>query len=105
MMSLTNYRLDEIVARFGGHVLGDPSVQVSQIATLDSAQPHNIAFLANSKYRSQLASTRAGAVILGEADADATAQPRIVCANPYSYFAKLSAFFNPLPTKVPGVHA
>lgn len=105
MMSLSNYRLDEIVARFGGRVLGDASVQVNQIATLENAQPNNIAFLANSKYRSQLASTRAGAVILGEADAEATTQPRIVCANPYSYFAKLSAFLNPLPALAPGMHS
>jgi UDP-3-O-[3-hydroxymyristoyl] glucosamine N-acyltransferase len=43
-------------------------------------------------------------VILSQADADATAIPRIVCDNPYSYFAKLSSFLNPLPECVPGIH-
>ena len=84
--------------------MGNAAAQVSQIATLDSAQAGNIAFLANSKYRAQLATTRAGAVILSEADADATELPRIVCDNPYSYFAKLSAFLNPLPAAPAGVH-
>ena len=97
-------RLEEIAARFGGSMLGDPSVLISQIATLDSAQSHQIAFLANKKYRSQLDNTRAGAIILSVADAELTALPRIVCDNPYAYFAKLSAFLNPLPAAVAGVH-
>ena len=103
-MKTTVYRLEEIVARFGGNVLGDPSVLISQIATFEKAQSHQIAFLANSKYRPQLDKTRAGAVILAAADAEATSLPRIVCDNPYAYFAKLSAFLNPLPAAVAGIH-
>ena len=103
-MTRTVYRLDDIARRFGGRVLGNAEVLIGQIATLDSAQAGQIAFLANSKYRSQLESTRAGAVILGAADADATDIPRIVCDNPYAYFAKLSAFLNPLPKAVAGIH-
>lgn len=103
-MKHTAYRLEDIVTRFGGSVLGNAGVLISQIATLDSANEHQIAFLANSKYRAQLDSTRAGAVILGAADADATTLPRIVCENPYAYFAKLSAFLNPLPQAVAGIH-
>ena len=98
------YHLKEIVARFGGHVLGDADVLISQIATLDSAQASQIAFLANSKYRSQLESTKAGAIILSAADAEATCIPRIICDNPYAYFAKLSAFLNQPPAAVPGIH-
>jgi len=98
------YRLEDIVKRFGGQVLGDAGVLISQIATLDSAQADQIAFLANSKYRAQLDVTKAGAVILGAADADATTIPRIVCDNPYSYFAKLSAFLNPQAQAIPGIH-
>jgi len=84
--------------------MGDAGVLISQISTLDSAQAHQIAFLANSKYRAQLDGTQAGAVILGATDADATTIPRIVCDNPYAYFAKLSAFLNPLPLAVAGIH-
>jgi UDP-3-O-[3-hydroxymyristoyl] glucosamine N-acyltransferase len=104
-MKHTAYRLADIVQRFGGNLLGDADVIISQIATLDSAQAHQIAFLANSKYRSQLDKTRAGAIILGAADADATSIPRIVCSNPYAYFAKLSAFLNPPPQAVAGIHS
>jgi UDP-3-O-[3-hydroxymyristoyl] glucosamine N-acyltransferase len=98
------YRLADIVARFGGHVLGDADTQVRQIGTLEKATAGEIAFLANAKYRSQLNGSKASAVILSRADAEATALPRIVCDNPYSYFAKLSAFLNPLPACLPGIH-
>ncbi|TAJ76850.1 MAG: UDP-3-O-(3-hydroxymyristoyl)glucosamine N-acyltransferase [Gallionellaceae bacterium] len=103
-MDRTGYRLAEIVARFGGRVDGDASTVVDQVATLDSARSKQIAFLANSKYRKQLETTRASAVIVAGADAAATAIPRIVCANPYSYFARLSAFLNPLPAFTAGIH-
>ena len=99
-----SYRLSEIVMKLGGRVLGDTGVRISQIATLESAQPDQISFLTNSKYRAQLATTRAGAVILSEADVDSTDLPRIITGNPYAYFAKVSAILNPLPKANSGVH-
>src|SRR5574340_1163487 len=99
-----SYRLADIVAQLGGRVLGNPEVRISQIATLEKAQPSHISFLTNSKYRTQLAGTCAGAVILGEEDAEATGLPRIISDNPYAYFAKVSALLNPLPEAKPGVH-
>ncbi|HUW26119.1 MAG TPA: UDP-3-O-(3-hydroxymyristoyl)glucosamine N-acyltransferase [Gallionella sp.] len=99
-----SYRLADIAAQFGGRVLGDGEVKISQIATLEKAQPNQISFLTNSKYRAQLTNTRAGAVILGEADADLTGLPRIISDNPYACFARVSALLNPLPEARPGVH-
>jgi UDP-3-O-[3-hydroxymyristoyl] glucosamine N-acyltransferase len=99
-----SYRLSEIVAHLGGRILGSDDAIISQVATLETAQPAQISFLTNSKYRAQLASTRAGAVILGEVDAAATEMPRIITDNPYAYFAKVSALLNPLPVVKPGIH-
>ncbi|OIO78022.1 MAG: UDP-3-O-(3-hydroxymyristoyl)glucosamine N-acyltransferase [Gallionellaceae bacterium CG1_02_56_997] len=102
-MALT-YSLAEIASRLGGSVLGDGEVRISSIATLEHADATQISFLTNSKYRGKLAETRAGALILGEADADASDLPRIIAANPYAYFARVSALLNPLPEIQPGVH-
>ena len=99
-----SYRLADIAAQLGGRVLGDAEARISQIATLEKAQANHISFLTNSKYRTQLAGTQAGAVILGEADAEATDLPRIISDNPYAYFARVSALLNPLPEVRPGVH-
>jgi UDP-3-O-[3-hydroxymyristoyl] glucosamine N-acyltransferase len=74
------------------------------VATLDSAGPAQIAFLANPKYRGRLASTRAGAVILSRGDRDAASMPCIVSDNPYSYYARTVALFNPPPAIRPGIH-
>lgn len=104
-MKRTAYRISDIAARFGGRVQGDGDITVDQVATLQSARAGQLAFLASSKYRSQLATTGAAAVIVGQADADATALPRIVCDNPYAYFARVSAFLNPPRQPVPGVHS
>lgn len=100
----TSYRLADIAAQLGGRVLGDGDTRVTQVATLENARAQHISFLTNSKYRAQLAGTQAGAVILGEADADATELPRIISDNPYAYFARVSALLNPFPRAVQGVH-
>jgi len=101
---VASYTLTEICAQLGGRVLGDGAVCISQISTLENANSAQISFLTNSKYHAQLVTTLAGAVILGEADADATDLPRIISANPYAYFAKVSALLNPVPEVKPGVH-
>jgi len=100
-----SYTLAEIVERLGGEVFGDACTRVSQVATLSSAQPHQISFLANLKYRSQLAGSAAGAFIMGRDAAQASSKPRIIADNPYTYFARISALFNPPYAAVPGVHS
>lgn len=97
-------RLDEIVARFGGELKGDGARTVSGLAPLDSATPQQLSFLANPKYRSQLAATRAGAVIIPpEAAADCSCAA-IVTPQPYLYFARVSQWLAQLPPPPPGVH-
>ncbi|MDD4929843.1 MAG: UDP-3-O-(3-hydroxymyristoyl)glucosamine N-acyltransferase [Gallionella sp.] len=99
-----SYTLAEIAARFGERVLGDAGVKISQISTLEHAKSDQISFLTNRKYHAQLANTQAGAVILGEADCDATSLPRIISKNPYACFARVSALLNPAAQAAPGIH-
>ncbi|HSN21538.1 MAG TPA: UDP-3-O-(3-hydroxymyristoyl)glucosamine N-acyltransferase [Usitatibacter sp.] len=96
--------LRDIVGRLGGEAVGEAAAPLTGVATLDSAGPRDIAFLANPRYRGKLASTRAGAVILGRGDRDAARIPRIVSDNPYAYYARTVALFHPAPAVVPGVH-
>jgi UDP-3-O-[3-hydroxymyristoyl] glucosamine N-acyltransferase len=98
------YRLAEIVARLGGEAVGDDAVAVSRTASLTGAGPGAIAFLSQARHRADLASTRASAVILGQDARDATSLPRIVCDEPYLYFARVSALLHPTPAVAPGVH-
>lgn len=96
--------LADIAARLGGDVLGDAETQVSQVATLAAAGAGEIAFLSNLKYKRQLSETRASAVIVSPAFADATALPRIVAANPYVYYARVTTLLNPAEVPAAGIH-
>lgn len=96
--------LGEIVRRLGGELSGDAGITIRQVATLEKATPDTIAFLANERYLGQLKATRAGAVIVGQQLREQLDMPRIVTANPYAYFARVSALFNPLPENVAGIH-
>ncbi|MBS1185128.1 MAG: UDP-3-O-(3-hydroxymyristoyl) glucosamine N-acyltransferase, LpxD [Proteobacteria bacterium] len=96
--------LTELIARFGGELVGDGARTVSQVAPLDRATPDDIGFVSQSKYLPQLAGTRAGAVILPVDARDATDLPRILTPNPYLYFARVSALLNPPPRPRAGVH-
>jgi len=56
-------------------------------------------------YRAQLRGTRASAVILAREERDATALPRILCDDPYVYYARVAQLFGPESRPVAGVHA
>ena len=98
-------RLDEIVAALGGVLEGDGSVLVSQVASLLSAGEGRIAFLASSRYRQQLKTTRATAVIVPPQFSQETSLPRIVHPNAYAYYARVVALLNPARQRRRGVHS
>jgi UDP-3-O-[3-hydroxymyristoyl] glucosamine N-acyltransferase len=106
-MTLTKrklFKLGDIVGQLGGELIGDPRVRIHQVATLESARSTDIAFLAQSRYLPQLSQTRAAAVILGPEARDASSLPRVISANPYAYFAKVSTLLNPPAAVEPGIH-
>ena len=97
-------RLDEIVACLGGELRGEGSVVVSQVGSLLSAGEGQIAFLSDSRYRQQLQSTQATAVIVPPQFSDASSLPRIVHPNAYAYYARVVALLNPVRQRRAGVH-
>lgn len=99
-----SYSLAEIAERFGGVVVGDSSTRIVQVASLEAAGPGDLSFLSNRKFQKLLSACRASAVILPEEAREATTMPRIICANPYAYYARVAAFLNPEPPAVAGIH-
>ncbi|MEO8135349.1 MAG: UDP-3-O-(3-hydroxymyristoyl)glucosamine N-acyltransferase [Betaproteobacteria bacterium] len=97
------FTLDEIAQACGGRIDGDGSVLIRQVNTLEHAGTGEIAFLANPRYRSQLAQTRAAAVVLGAADAASTAIPRLVADQPYVAYARVAHLLNPVAVVTGGV--
>jgi UDP-3-O-[3-hydroxymyristoyl] glucosamine N-acyltransferase len=97
-------RLEEIVARFGGEIVGAGDTVISRIDTLENAGPGDLAFLANPKYRHQLSTTRAAAVIMAPPAVDRPVVA-ILTSQPYLYYARVAQWLNPLPVPEPGVHS
>ncbi len=105
MTHSTPHRLGDIVARLGGELVGDASTKVVRIATLQSAGPGDLSFLTHPRYRPQLLTTRASAVILSPGERDSTALARIVCENSYLYYARAAQLLEVQARPAPGVHA
>ena len=101
---MASVRVDEIVARFGGELIGDGSRLIVQVATLERAGPTDISFLAQAKYRPRLGATRAGAVILNKQAAADCPTVCIACDQPYLYFARVALWLNPASRANPGRH-
>jgi UDP-3-O-[3-hydroxymyristoyl] glucosamine N-acyltransferase len=96
--------LGELAVRFGCELHGDPDARVDTVAALGDAHGRAISFLAHSRYRRELAQTRAAAVILDGASAAQCPVASLVCENPYATYARVAAWLHPLPSVVPGVH-
>lgn len=96
--------LGELAVRFGCELRGDPDLRVEHVATLAHAGPTALAFLANPKYRGELAQTRAGAVVVDAAGAEASPRPVLIAANPYATYARIAAVLHPAPAVTAGAH-
>jgi UDP-3-O-[3-hydroxymyristoyl] glucosamine N-acyltransferase len=96
--------LQALAEQFGCELRGDSARVVGAVATLASAGPDAVSFFANPKFKSQLADTRAGAVILRPEDADVCPTACLMHANPYATYARVAALLHPAPRAVAGVH-
>ena len=95
---------DELAERFALSVHGDGSAKVRGVATLGSAGDGQLAFLANPRYRSQLAASQASIVVLREEDAAAAPHTALIARDPYTTFAKIAALFESQPAREAGIH-
>ncbi len=103
-MSGPSHRAADLAQRFALQLRGDGDAILDCVATRANAEPGKLAFLANPRYRAQLAQTRAGAVVMRPADAEGYAGTALLADDPYAAFARLAALFETRPAAEPGVH-
>jgi UDP-3-O-[3-hydroxymyristoyl] glucosamine N-acyltransferase len=96
-------KLAALAERLGCELRGDGSIEIDAVRSLDEAGPRDLTFLANPKYAAQMATTRAGAIILAAA-ADEVSLASLRAANPYLAFAEALALFHVPRRPPPGVH-
>src|SRR5271170_3153292 len=97
--------LGELAVRFGCELRGDPDIRVERVATLGGAAAGALSFLANPRYRTQLAATRAAAVVLNAEAAVDCPTAMLLSENPYVTYARIAALLHPPPPLAAGVHA
>jgi UDP-3-O-[3-hydroxymyristoyl] glucosamine N-acyltransferase len=96
--------LGELAARLGCVLDGDAAIEIVRVATLEDAGPGDLTFLANSKYTSALALTRASAAIVASGVSGAPCA-LLRTENPYLTFARAIGLLNPQSRPSAGIHA
>jgi UDP-3-O-[3-hydroxymyristoyl] glucosamine N-acyltransferase len=98
------YSLAELTQDLGVTIAGDATRLITGVATIQDAQPGDIAFLMNPLYKKHLQKTKASAVILTESDAVDCPATAVISRDPYYTYAKIAAFFEYHPKQPVGIH-
>ncbi|MDZ4198316.1 MAG: UDP-3-O-(3-hydroxymyristoyl)glucosamine N-acyltransferase, partial [Kiritimatiellia bacterium] len=95
----------EIADAVGGDLEGDGRVVLSGIAGVREARPGDLTFVANPRYATDLASTRAGAALVARDWSKPAPCVLIRVDNPDHSFAQAAERFAPAPVQPqPGIH-
>ncbi len=80
-------KLGELAEYVSGKVYGDPEIQISSAATLETAGQGDISFLSNPKYANHLQTTKASAVVVGRESK--TSAALLIAQDPYYAFCQI----------------
>lgn len=89
--------LGEISEKLNLELVGDPSISISGLAGLNDAGPDHLSFLFNSKYKSHLRVSKAGAIVLRKADLKDCEVSALISENPRLDWANIAGLFDPKP--------
>jgi UDP-3-O-[3-hydroxymyristoyl] glucosamine N-acyltransferase len=96
-------KLADLALHLGASLNGDPDVPVTGVASIETAGPSEVTFVANPKYAALARSTRAAAVLV-EPDFPEIPAATLRVTNPYLSFARaIEVFYRP-PAYSPGIH-
>lgn len=95
--------LKDIAEKLGAKLIGNGDLEITHVANLKTAKETEISFLSDPKYRSVLSESRAGVVILKEADVPHAKSAVLVMKDPYVGFAKVAQLLDTTPAIAQGV--
>lgn len=81
---------------------GNPSLEILNVADLESAGPNDISFLANPRYESAMKKSQAGAVFVFDQFPSGNDRVLLKCKDPSRAFQTLAELFNPNSDKITG---
>jgi UDP-3-O-[3-hydroxymyristoyl] glucosamine N-acyltransferase len=95
--------LADLAAHLGATLHGNPTLEITAVAGLETAGPGDVTFVANPKYTALASTTRASAVLV-EPTFPEIPSATLRLANPYLAFARAIELFYQPPTYAPGIH-
>lgn len=103
-MSQKRIKLSRLAELLEVELEGDGECEISGLGTLAGAIPGQLSFLSNPAYASQLADTRASAVIIEERFREVCPAGILISTRPYVTFARASALFYDSDRPASGIH-
>ena len=102
---LKTYSLRELATQIGATVHGNADVVVENIAPLDKAQCHQLTFISNTKFRSLLKDSKAGILVVSEADVEFCSPESnlLIVKDPYVAYAILAQYMDTTPKAAQGI--
>jgi UDP-3-O-[3-hydroxymyristoyl] glucosamine N-acyltransferase len=96
-------KLREVAARLKCEIDGDGNVEITGVAGIEDAQPRQLTFLSNRRYRAEANKTRASAIIVNRKE-QGISLPMLRADDPYLAFAGAIELFYQPPRYEPGIH-
>ena len=86
--------LSELAIILNGRVVGNSDTLIRQVRSIDDAGEGDLTFIANSKYRKKIETTRASAILVAP-ETEASGVNLLLVEDPYIAFGKALALFYP----------
>ena len=94
---MSSIRLADLAQQLDAELHGDGDLVISGIASMQSAQSGQITFLSNSRYREQLVTCKASAVVLLAEDLECVQSAALVVKDPYLTYARMAQILDSTP--------
>ena len=94
--------LGDIAEKIGGKVIGDASIEITDVRSIEAAEKGHLTFLTGKKFLNKLKQSRASAVLVtSEQEVDMS---QVITPGPMLAFARLLDQFHPQSRPKPGIH-
>ena len=94
--------LGDVAKKINGVVVGDPSIEITGVGSLETAEPGEITFAKGKMFLDRLKNSKASAVLVKTEEEIEMNQ--IISSNPELAFARLLEYFHPRQKPKPGIH-
>jgi UDP-3-O-[3-hydroxymyristoyl] glucosamine N-acyltransferase len=94
---MVSIRLADLAQQLDAELHGDGDIVITGVASMQTAQAGEVTFIVNPRYREQLTTCQASAVVMTEADLPHAKSAALVVKNPYLTYARMAQILDTTP--------